>query len=513
MRKTVIFPICLLAVSSICMISCKDDSDYIPERLQPVEPDPVETPDIFNEISWEKHVDGEPYDSYRGLVMAGYQGWFGAPGDGCKHNDAENTRWYHYRENETFEPGVLNNSIDLWPDMSEYTVKYDAPFYYPDGSQAQVYSAYDESSVLLHFKWMKEYGIDGVFMQRFVGEVLNNEMGKDHFDKVLQSAMKGSNDYQRAICVMYDLGGYNTSDANYNTEALLADLAELEGKYHFTDRNAGQKYYLYENNRPVVAIWGVGFPDKTPAYFTMDDISNLIDRFNEMGFSVMLGVPTYWCRGGGDTISDLNALHAVIKKSDIIMPWLVGRFGYASYSNFKDIIANDIQWCKNEGVVYAPLCLPGATDLHMHPQYGPNEGRYGGQFFWNQVYHSVKSGAEAIYIAMFDEMDEGTAIYKVLNQKNVPSNVPTKDYWILYKDGNVYKRSKAVGENELGPDDWQVKASEIGKGIPYDTGHPEGIPFYGIEDELPTDHYLWLTGEARRMLNGETRLSENLPER
>lgn len=511
MKKKLILSTCIFSLLA-GFASCKEESDYIPPRLEPETPE-EEVKNEFNEFDWEKHVDGEPFDTYRGLVMAGYQGWFGAPGDGCKHNDAPNTKWYHYRESETFEPGVLNNSIDLWPDMSEYEVKYDAPFYYPDGSQAQVYSAYDESSVLLHFKWMKEYGIDGVFMQRFVGEVLNNEMGKDHFDKVLQSAMKGSNQYQRAICVMYDLGGYNTSDGNYNTEALLADLSELNAKYNFTNRDAGQKYYLYENGRPVVAIWGVGFPDKSPKYFSMADISNLIDRFNEMGFSVMLGVPTYWRVGGGDTITPLKDLTDVIKKSDIIMPWLVGRFGYASYNDHKERIAGDIKWAKENNIVYAPLCLPGATDLHMHPQYGPNEGRYGGQYFWNQLYHSISSGAEAIYIAMFDEIDEGTAIYKVLNQKNVPSNVPTKDYWIIYKDGNTYKRNKALADSELGPNDWQVKASEIGKGIPYDTGHPEGIPFYGIEDNLPTDHYLWLTGAARRMLNGEIVLSETLPTR
>ncbi|MDE6096575.1 MAG: xylosidase [Muribaculaceae bacterium] len=512
MKKTILLSACILALVSPGMQSCGDDSDYIPERIKPVEPEPEPEDNVFNEFDFPVHKDGEKFDTYRGLVMAGYQGWFGTPGDGCKHNDSPNTVWYHYRENETFEPGVLNNSIDLWPDMSEYEVKYDAPFYYPDGSQAQVYSAYDESSVLLHFKWMKEYNIDGVFMQRFVGEVLNNPAGKDHFDKVMQSAMKGSNQYQRAICVMYDLGGYNTSDGNYNTDALLADLSELNAKYNFTNRDAGQKFYLYENGRPVVAIWGVGFPDKTPAYFSMSDISNLIDRFNEMGFSVMLGVPTYWRVGGGDTISPLAQLTEVIKKADIIMPWLVGRFGYASYADHKDRIAGDIKWCKDNNIVYAPLCLPGATDLHMHPQYGPNEGRYGGQFFWNQIYHSVKSGAEALYIAMFDEIDEGTAIYKVLNQKDVPSNVPTKDYWILYKDGSPRKRSTEY-TGELLPGEWQVKASEIGKGIPYNTGDPEGIPFYGIEDNLPTDHYLWLTGAARKMLNGEIRLSESLPAR
>lgn len=34
-----------------------------------------------------------------------------------------------------------------------------------------LYSPYDEESVDLHFKWMKEYDIDSVHMQKFVGEI------------------------------------------------------------------------------------------------------------------------------------------------------------------------------------------------------------------------------------------------------------------------------------------------------------------------------------------------------
>ena len=62
---------------------------------------------------------------------------------------------------------------------------YNTQFFLPNGANAQVYSNYDKSTVMLHFKWMQEYGIDGAFMQRFVGEVIDNPDGKDHFDTVL----------------------------------------------------------------------------------------------------------------------------------------------------------------------------------------------------------------------------------------------------------------------------------------------------------------------------------------
>lgn len=42
---------------------------------------------------------GKQYNSYKGLVMTGYQGWFNAPDDGA------NRGWYHYTGHDGFRPG------------------------------------------------------------------------------------------------------------------------------------------------------------------------------------------------------------------------------------------------------------------------------------------------------------------------------------------------------------------------------------------------------------------------
>ena len=105
------------------------------------------------------------YPSYNGLVMAGYQGWFNTPDDGAGRH------WHHYEHRGAFSPGSCE--IDLWPDTREYAKTYPTPFHYADGTTASVFSPYDASTVQLHFKWMKDYGIDGVFMQRFVAEIRN----------------------------------------------------------------------------------------------------------------------------------------------------------------------------------------------------------------------------------------------------------------------------------------------------------------------------------------------------
>jgi len=118
-----------------------------------------------------KHVLSSRYTSYKGLVMCGYQGWFRAPGDGSDKD------WVHFGRNGKFDPH--HNTIDFWPDVSEYEKTYETPFIQKDGNTAHVFSSMDQSTTDLHFKWMKEYGIDGVFMQRFFGVTRDTSVHKD----------------------------------------------------------------------------------------------------------------------------------------------------------------------------------------------------------------------------------------------------------------------------------------------------------------------------------------------
>ena len=98
--------------------------------------------------------------------MCGYQGWFTTPGDGSDRG------WRHYSSKGQFKPGSCN--IDLWPDMSELDEdeKYPTSFQHKDGRPAAVFSSYQRKTVLRHFRWMEQYGIDGVFVQRFAVETI-----------------------------------------------------------------------------------------------------------------------------------------------------------------------------------------------------------------------------------------------------------------------------------------------------------------------------------------------------
>ena len=85
----------------------------------------------------------------------------------------------------------------MWPDTSEFAAdeKYPAPgFTHPDGTPAHLFSSAHPKTVERHFEWMQQYGIDGVFVQRFLVE-----LGKPSTDRVL-GHVRASAAARRAGC-------------------------------------------------------------------------------------------------------------------------------------------------------------------------------------------------------------------------------------------------------------------------------------------------------------------------
>lgn len=349
------------------------------------------------------------YNSYRGLVMAGYQGWFNTPDDGADRS------WRHYG-GPKFGPGVA--TVEMWPDTKEYKKLYTTKFQYEDGTYAKVFSSHDASTTDTHFRWMKKYGLDGVFMQRFVSEV-RGESGRNHFNHVLHNAMNMANKYDRAISIMYDLSGMRHGEAPF----VLSDIKQLAEEYHLFDHQKNPSY-LYHNGKPLVAVWGVGFNDGRG--YDTGDCAEVIDGMRKMGFSIMIGVPTYWREQGTDCLKE-EALTALIKRCDIVMPWFVARYDDKSFKSFSPLIDKDIQWAKDNHIDYAPLCFPGFSwDNLKYPEPGPKIPRNKGQFLQDQIDYSLQAGAQMLYIAMFDEIDEGTAIFKIA--RKVPVAQPRSTF-------------------------------------------------------------------------------------
>jgi len=396
--------------------------------------------------SQSRHSKTSAFTSYKGLVMAGYQGWFNAPDDGSGRG------WNHYTSHGKFEPGHTN--IDVWPDVSEYKKNYKTPFKHADSSYAYLYSSHDASSTETHFKWMQQYGIDGVFVQRFIGDVQRGR-GKAHNDVVLGNVLKYAQKYNRAVSVMYDLSGMQAG----GDSLVIKDWKHLVDSLKLTNRGNKQTY-LYHNGKPLVAVWGIGFNDHRR--YGLTEAEKIIDFLKNDpvygGCSVLLGVPTYWRDFGNDTEKDPH-LHDILRKADIIHPWFVGRYNEASYPQFKHRIAEDIAWCKANKLDYVPVVFPGFSWHNMNPRSPQNQiPRNRGQFYWKQITGAISSGAEMLYVAMFDEVDEGTAILKA--SKNPP-----------------------VGLSN----------------------------FVKYEDDIPNDYYLYLTGYAGKILRKQIPLQDSIP--
>jgi len=388
--------------------------------------------------------------------MAGYQGWFNAEGDGAGRG------WNHYKQNGRFEPGYCK--IDFWPEMSEYAVKYKTAFSFEDGSSAYVFSSYDGSTVDLHFKWMQEYGIDGVFIQRFV-TTIKNSAGYNHSQKVLESAIKAAEKYGRIISIMYDLSGMNPEDY----QKVIDDWKQLVVKYDLLG-DSKPATYLSHRGKPLVAVWGAGFNDGRK--YSFGDVEKIVDFLKNDpeygGCSVMLGIPTYWRDLNRDTQSD-PALHELLEKIDIVHPWFVGRYNEETYPAFKPRIKEDIAWCNKAGVDYVPTVFPGFSWHNMYPDFPSDQiPRNKGSFYWSQLSGALEMGAEMIYVAMFDEVDEGTAIFKCANKVPVVT-------------------TEQVAEGGI-----------QNKFVPVDAG-------------VESDYFMFLTGQAGKILRKEIHLSDQLP--
>lgn len=394
------------------------------------------------------------FPSYEGLVMAGYQGWFHNLNGGAMYTDPNDIR------------------IDMWPDVSEYEKTYPTAYCHADGSVARFFCSDDESTVKLHFKWMKLYGVDGVFLQRFFGNAMPRHGSRRGTVTVLRHAMKYAQAYHRAYSVMYDLSGLEPGKDDCTK--LVDDWKYLVDSVGVT--NYGRdNMYLYHNGKPLVVIWGVGFPDR-PYNIRDIKLEEFIDFLHNDpvygGCTVMLGVPTYWRTLEYDCVED-EYLHTLIRRADLLLPWMVQRFTpllHFDMGRYRDIIRRDIAWCAENGVEYVPLIYPGFSwhNLSVHAagdvigDVKPVESipRMGGTFYWSQACTAIKAGAKMLYVAMFDEVNEGTAIFKVTDNPPVSATAEFADM-----------------------------------------------------DGMPPDHYLFLTGEIGRMLRGEIPFSEKMPRR
>jgi hypothetical protein len=408
-------------------------------------------------------VDGEPWlrpyagpdradvdaTTLDGKVLCGYQGWFNTPGDGTSFGF---THWGQSLD----RPDGGRFVVDMWPDVSEYDPGdlRDVPgLKMPDGSPARLYSAFRKGPVLLHCKWMRQYGIDGVLLSRFVGEA-NNPRRAVHVNTVLANVREGCHREGRVWALMLDL----SMGRNATTAAVMNDWKFLCDRVKVREDSR----YLRHQGKPVVLLWGLGFKDRpwSPA-----QAEELIDFFRSDprygGVYLIGGVDAHWRTLRGASRPD-EAWAKVYRSFDAISPWDAGRYrDDASMDRVRrDVWERDLAELKDSGKAYMPTAFPGFSwdNLKRAQPGSTNIARRKGEFYWRQFAIFRTLGVRSVFVGMFDEVDEGTAIYKVTNQP------PVGKHFVTY----------------------------------------EG---------MPSDWYLRLTAAATQMIRGAAPLSETIPDK
>lgn len=334
-------------------------------------------------------------------LMMGYQGWFACPQDGSAPN-----QWWHWFHNQT--PTAANANMDFLPDLSELASNelFTTGMTASNGSPVELYSSAVRQTVLRHFQWLQANQLDGVFLQRFLSD-LSSPQFLSFRNQVTANVRAGAENWGRVFAIMYDLSGQPT---NTLVSSLTNDWLYLVNTLKVTS----SPRYLSHRGRPVVALWGFGFNDGNHLA-SPQQAQTVIQWFKSRNVTVLGGVPTYWRTLQNDSYTNA-AWTPVYLSFDVLSPWAVGRFGnLAGADNYTaTITAPDLAECKANGVDYMPVVFPGFS------WYNENGGplnqipRNGGSFYWRQVYDALHAGCNMVYGAMFDEVNEGTAMYKLV---------------------------------------------------------------------------------------------------
>lgn len=339
-----------------------------------------------------------------GKVLCGYQGWFRCPGDGVTPPDS----WFHWMRRASDGKGI-SPTIEMWPDLSEFDPdeKFPAPgFTHTDGKQAYLFSSAHPKTVRRHFEWMRRYGIDGVLAQRFQSQVDRTDFRS--YKPILTNLRRAARETERAWCIEYDMSGGKDDTL---LQRLATDWENLTQKEQIADDPG----YLYENGKPVVALWGF-FANR----FSGATAHRILDHFQKQAY-VVGGVNWPWRRD-----MDADWVRAY-RRINAISPWNVGHATKDPSGILRagmDTWEEDRKEAEKSGRLFLPVLFPGFrwNNLKNLPPETIGIPRRKGDFLREQFAYAGSMGLTTLKVAMFDEVDEATAILKVTNDP--PREVP-----------------------------------------------------------------------------------------
>jgi hypothetical protein len=348
----------------------------------------------------------------KGKVMVGYQGWFRTP------NDPSDRGWVHWGD---MSKGDF--STDMWPDNSAYppdTLDKADDVKTLSGKPAYLFSSAWPEVVDTHFRWMRENNIDGAFVQRFLGDMYSSS-GKPEW--VLDNVRRGANQEGRIWAVEYDVSGAKDDEV---LPILKKDWSWLIDHFGIRKDHA----YARENGKLVVFIWGLPFPDR---HFTPATADAVVDFFKHDpvygGNYVIGGIPSGWQK-----MDPTWQEH--FKHYDGALTWMAHDY------------AGDVAGFKAIGVDYYAHVHPGFSWANLKhlptgstEQYTPRDG---GRTYEKLFSAAAAAGADRLFVGMFDEYDEGTAIIPMSDD---PPPTPSRPGAVLKFFVNPKMQEQAIEQH------------------------------------------------------------------
>ncbi|KAJ3849756.1 hypothetical protein EV368DRAFT_75524 [Lentinula lateritia] len=368
--------------------------------------------------------------------LVGYQGWFTCPGDG-EPIDPGHHGWLHW-----FNYPIPNGgrpTIDPWPDVSEYSPSelYPVPgVKSPSGEPASLFSSRHPKTVQRHFHWMARHGIDGVFLQRFLGQC-DTERGSKGIprlrDEINDRVQEAAEKEGRVFAVMYDVTGVEPDDV---MRIFTKDWIHLVREKRVLE----SPNYLRERGMPVIGLWGFGFDKRKDTPELVREVTRFVRDVTPGGAYIMAGTATHWRRSTEDADRNPAFLDVWLKEFDAISPWMVGRLTDEEHVDIyaEHYMKADIELLRKsheEGgrkIDYIPVIYPGFSGLNL------SEGKWkfnqikrnGGKFLWQQIFNAKRLGLRVMY-----GYDEGTALMPVVEKSRLLPRSDKYSFMALDADG------------------------------------------------------------------------------
>lgn len=430
------------------------------------------------------------YSEFIGKTVAGYQVWFVA--------GSLTSGWTHWNTRTSGAPGPNTSHFEVCPDISEYPDAILKPTNLApmgNGTPFKLFTSSDKEVIDIHLKWMKDYGIDGAAVQRFIGNI-----GSSIVNSPSESIIKVKNAAEANQRIFYIC--YDTSSSGM--EATWDETIKMDWVYNVEQKNlTTSPAYAKVGNKPVVQLWGIGMKGgKNPG--TAAETIDLINFFKSRGCYVIGGTPKGWRTGTSDSKGvtqpatvpgDNEDFLPVYESLNMISPWMPGRIRTNADADnlFTSTQTPDKSFCDARNIHYMVVNFPGFGWSQWNDGDVNHTPRNAGEFMWKQATNIKKLGCKNMYFAMFDEYDEGTAIMKNATDWSM---IPTNQYFLTSSADGIWCSS-----------DFQLRVAgasvEMLKGLRaastyQPVAHSNGPVYYRNSFEKRTTAYFYVNDVATK---------------